>query len=102
MVTGVVDAFDSVTVKAAWAVPEAGSATVTLPTETVGGVGVTTGGVLVMVPVAVAPVMVAPVGLDSVTVKVSAVSVAVSAAMGTVICCEVTPGAKDRVPDVAV
>ena len=58
--------------------------------------------VLVMVPVAVAPVMVAPVGLDSVTVKVSAVSVAVSAAMGTVICCAVTPGAKDRVPDVAV
>ena len=46
MVTGVVDALDSVTVKAAWAVPLAGSATVTLPTEAVGcvvvGVGLAT------------------------------------------------------------
>ena len=105
MVTGVVDALDRLTVKAAWAVPVAeGSAAVTPVTETPGGVtgGVTTGAVLVMVPVAVAPVMVAPVGLDSVTVKVSAVSTVVSARMGTLIFCAVTPGAKVRVPVVAV
>ena len=102
MVTGVVDALERVTVKAACAVPVVGSATVTLATETVGAVGVTAGGVLVMVPVAVAPVMVAPVGLDSVTVKASVVSTAVSARMGTLICWEVTPGAKVRVPAVAV
>ena len=103
MVTGVVDALDSVTAKAACAVPvPVGSAAVTLPTETVGAVGVTAGAVLVMVPVAVAPAMVAPVGLDSVTVKVSAASTAVSARMGTLICWEVTPGAKVRVPVVAV
>ena len=48
MVTGVVDALDSVTVKAARAVPVAdGSAAVTLPTETLGGV---TGGVLTGTP----------------------------------------------------
>ena len=60
------------------------------------------GAVLVMVPVAVAVVMVAPVGLDSVTVKVSAVSTTVSRRTGTLICWEVTPGAKVRVPVVAV
>ena len=57
---------------------------------------------MVAVAVAVAVVMVAPVGLDSVTMKVSAVSTAVSARMGTLIFCEVTPGAKVRVPVVAV
>ena len=55
-----------------------------------------------MVPVAVAVVMVAPEGLESVTVKVSVGSVMVSARTGTLICWEVTPGAKDRVPVVAV
>ena len=71
-----------------------------MATETPGGVtgGVTTGAVLVMVAVALAVVMVAPVGLDSVTVNVSAVSTVVSARMGTLIFCEVTPGAKVRVP----
>ena len=103
MVTGVVDALDKLTVKAACAVPEAdGSATVTLATETPGGVTAGVVVVLLMVPVAVAVVMVAPVGLDSVTVKVSAVSTAVSARMGTLIFCEVTPGAKVRVPVVCV
>ena len=58
--------------------------------------------VLVMVPVAVAVVRVAPEGLDSVTVNVSLASTAVSARTGTLICWEVTPGAKVRVPVVAV
>ena len=103
MVTGVVDALDSVTVKAARAVPVAdGSAAVTLPTETLGGVTTTGALVLVMVPVAVAVVRVAPEGLDSVTVNVSLASTAVSARTGTLICWEVTPGAKVRVPVVAV
>ena len=79
-----------------------GSAAVTPATEIPGGVTVGVTAVLVMVPVAVAPVMVAPVGLDSVTVKASVVSTAVSARMGTLIFCEVTPGAKVRVPVVAV
>ena len=56
----------------------------------------------VTVPVAVAVVMVAPEGLDSVTVKVSLASTAVSARMGTLICWEITPGAKVSVPVVAV
>ena len=58
--------------------------------------------VSVMVPVALAVVRVAPVGLDSVTVNVSVGSVRVSRRMGTLICCEVTPAAKDSVPEVAV
>ena len=56
----------------------------------------------VMVPVAVAVVMVAPEGLDSVTAKVSLGSTIVSRRMGTLICWEITPGAKVKVPVVAV
>ena len=57
---------------------------------------------LVIVPVAVALVRVAPEGLDRVTVRVSLDSTAVSPRTPTVMFCVVTPGAKVRVPDVAV
>ena len=61
---------------------------------------------LVIVPVAVAVVAplakVAPVGLDSVTVRVSLGSTAVSPRAATVRFWVVTPGAKVRVPEVAV
>ena len=59
MVTGVVEALDSVTAKAAWAVPEAGSATVTPATEIPGGVtvGVAAGTPLSWRPVTAVPAL---------------------------------------------
>ena len=59
MVTGVVDALDRVTAKAACAVPEAGSAAVTPATEIPGGVtvGVPTGTPLSCKPVTAVPVL---------------------------------------------
>ena len=102
MLTGVVEALERVTAKAVEVVPVPGSATVTPVIEIPGGVTVGVTGVLVMVPVAVAVVRVAPTGLDRVTVNVSLVSTVASARTGTLICWEVTPGAKDRVPEVAV
>ena len=55
-----------------------------------------------MVPVATARDSVAPVGFDSVTVKVSSGSTAVSPVTATVMVLEVSPAAKVSVPEPAM
>ena len=74
--------------------------TVALATETVGAVTATSS--LVMVPVAVAVPRVAPTGLVRVTVKASVGSAVVSPVTATATVWVVTPGAKVRVPVLAV
>ena len=85
---------------AALVLPELPSLTVALAIDTVGAVLLASS--LVMVPVAVAVPSVAPLGLVSFTVKVSFGSTTASPVTATLTVCEVTPGAKVKVPEVAV
>ena len=98
--TVVVDAFDSVTVNARLRVPLLPSATVASLIEALGSTGAASS--LVIVPVAVARPMVAPDGFDSVRVKVSVGSTAVSPWTAMVMTWDTCPAANVTVPVLAV